>query len=376
MALCRVRDSRMFKALQKIYSPLGIRFGRSKGRALPVGLDIGSRLIKMVKLTQVESKEWYLDDLRTLEVETRMSDREDSIREQEIVTALMRLVKEAHLEGCNVAVSISGPSVILKSIEMPWMSDEELQGHLRLEVERYLPYERNDIYWDYHVSHRSKLNEASSMFVNLVAAKKPVVDQRVALVKQCGLRPVVVDVDGLALANMFEMNYPEADQETALLVNVGASGLNMITVGGSGYTVMRDIDLLGEWSYEILNQAFQAGHDHQKFMSPDSMDEISFSVPVEEVFRDIAHDIRRVIDDYQGYEHDQAVRRIWLCGGHATVPGLVERLSEQLALPVQIADPCQQLTGFSSMETKDVASLSTLVGVAVGLGLRDGEGHD
>ena len=330
----------------------------------------------MVKLKQLHSTAGYIVDLRVQEIESRILREGVLIRHQETVKALMRVVEEADIKGSKVAVSISGPSVILKSIEMPWMTGEELQGHLELEIERYLPYERDDIYWDYHVSHQPRLNDSSPMFVSLVAARKPVVDQQVALVKECGLQPVIVDVDGLALANMFTVNYPGSNSETALLVNAGASGLNMISVGSRGYVVMRDVDLLGEWSYEVLHEASRGAHDGQKVVDSEAPQDKALSVLLDDVFREIAREIRRVIDDYQGYEYDQNIQQVWLCGGYAKIPGFVESLSAQISLPVDIVDPFKQLILDPALEqNKELDSYSSLVGVAVGLALRGVQSH-
>ena len=367
----------MLEAFKKIYRPLRMRFGRPYGDStLSIGLDIGSRFIKMVKLKQRHSSAGCIVDLRVQEIGSQILSQEALTRHQGMVRTLMSLVEEADIKGSKVAVSISGPSVILKSIEMPWMSEEELQGHLELEVERYLPYERGDIYWDYHVSHQPKFNDSSSMFVNLVAARKHVVDEQVALVKECGLRPVIVDVDSLALANMFAVNYPGSTSETVLLVNVGASGLNMITVGSTGYVVMRDVDLLGEWSYEVLHEASQGSRNGQNVMDSAAPQDKALSVLLDDVFREIVREIRRVIDDYQGYEHDQNIRQVWLCGGCAKVPGLVDSLSAQISLPVDIIDPFNQFILAQGLEQNtELVSHSSLVGVAVGLVLRGSQSH-
>ncbi|GJL63152.1 MAG: hypothetical protein NPIRA04_18060 [Nitrospirales bacterium] len=284
---------------------------------------------------------------------------------------LRRLVLEMGIEGEHVAISLSGPSVIMKPIEVPWMSEEELEGHLEWEVERYLPYERKEVYWDYYVPQRPQLHHASSMQVYLVAAKKDRVDQRVALVTQAGLCPVVVDLDCVALANMYTLHGQTGDRTPGLIVNVGPSGLNMIMVGKTECFFIRDAALGGEWSHEFVQADVQTVRADEIWGNEQGGEESAIDEGVEEVCRDILYEIRRARDDCHSSENSQAVQQIWLCGGYAHLPGLVARLSSQLHVPVKIINPFHHLNKTAMVDREKVlASLPSVAAVAVGLALR------
>ncbi|GJL50291.1 MAG: hypothetical protein NPIRA01_15180 [Nitrospirales bacterium] len=336
-----------------------------------LGLDIGSRLIKIVQLKH-HSGEWHLSDVRVKNVSIETDTSIDNNEEYDVVGVLRRLVMDMGIEGENVAISISGPSVIMKPIEMPCMSKEELEGHLEWEVERYLPYEREDVYWDYYVPQRPQLDYASSMQVYLVAAKKNIVDQRVALVRQAGLCPVVVDIDCVALANMYTLHEQVCEQTPELLINVSPSGLNMITVGGPEHFSMRDAALGGEWPYVLFHEGgsqrvrADGTRNNEQVGGKTDIDEL-----LEEVYRDILYEVRRAIDDCHSYENSQAIQQIWLCGGYAHLPGLGARLSSQLHVPVNIINPFHHLnkTAIADRE-KIVDSHFSVAAVAVGLALR------
>ena len=61
------------------------------------------------------------------------------------------------------------------------------------------------------------------MNVILVAAKKDFVNDYFALFKECGLNPVVMDVDCFAVANVYEANYGAGDDGAIALIDLGAS---------------------------------------------------------------------------------------------------------------------------------------------------------
>ena len=57
----------------------------------------------------------------------------------------------------------------------------------------------------------------NSLDVLLVAAKKDRIDDRAGVIAQTGRRPVVLDIEAFALANAYQMNYPERTDALAAL---------------------------------------------------------------------------------------------------------------------------------------------------------------
>ena len=63
--------------------------------------------------------------------------------------------------------------------------------------------------------------------------------------RKAGLNPVVVDVDAFAVQNMFAINYDVPERETVVLINAGASVVN-INILSNGITVFtRDVTIGG-----------------------------------------------------------------------------------------------------------------------------------
>jgi len=335
----------------------------------PLGLDIGSHLIKLVQLKH-GSGNWKLTDVRVKSVSIETDEQAGNNEDYGRIRVLRQLVMDMRIDGANVAISISGPSVIMKPIEIPWMSEEELAGHLEWEVERYLPYEREEVYWDYYVPQRSRLQHASSMLVYLVAAKKNIVDQRVALVKQAGLCPIVVEIDCVALANMYTLHEHADDKNPELLINVGPSGLNMITVGPE-YFSMRDAALGGEWSHDFLQMDSQRARAGEARWNEQGGESMEFDERLEEIYREILYEVRRTMDDCHSYENSQAIQQLWLCGGYAHLPGLVAHLSSQLHVSVNLIDPFHNLNKTVMADREEIlAPLPSVAAVAVGLAIR------
>ena len=338
-----------------------------------IGLDIGSRLIKMVQLRRL-ARGWQLLDVQVVEVKQEKEGMITRNGECGIETVLKRLIAETGTRGADVAVSLSGPSVMVKPIEVPLMTEAELEGHLEWEVERYLPYERADIYWDYYIPHRNQLSSSSSLTAYLVAAKKEIVDRKVELVKQAGLHPVIVDIDSVALLNMYTLNYEDSGQIPVLLVNLGPSGLNMIAVGISECIYIRDASIGGEWSQEVLEEGARLVRDGEVAKKEWSNQTKALDVLLQEMYGEIMNEMRRIIDHCNSSENDQPIQRVLLCGGYVHLPGFVDSLSLQLPIPVEVIDPFKNLMiAETAYNRKMFEPLSSVSGVAVGLALRGGQ---
>src|SRR5207245_3165668 len=83
------------------------------------------------------------------------------------------------------------------------------------------------------------------MDVILVAVKKSKVLEYVSVVSEAGFEPSIVDVDGFALANQFELNFPEERGEAVALIDIGASTMKTNVVRGGATIFARDIPFGG-----------------------------------------------------------------------------------------------------------------------------------
>src|SRR5207249_7943488 len=74
-----------------------------------------------------------------------------------------------------------------------------------------------------------------------VAAKRELVDHKLALLADVGLTPSIIDVDAFALHNAFEINYPEAMKGVVALVNIGHENTNIYILDDGVPVLTRDI---------------------------------------------------------------------------------------------------------------------------------------
>ena len=93
------------------------------------------------------------------------------------------------------------------------------------------------------------------MNVLLVASKKDIINDYVAVFSEAGMQLSVVDVDSFAVQNAFEVNHDIGSEDVIALINIGASVMN-INVIKDGITLFtRDVQMGGNlYTEEIQKQ--------------------------------------------------------------------------------------------------------------------------
>src|SRR5205085_8480763 len=81
------------------------------------------------------------------------------------------------------------------------------------------------------------------------------------VMSQAGRVPVVVDVDAFALQNAYEVNYGLEPDQVVVLLNAGASAININIVTGDQSVFTRDISLGGNAYTEAVQKELNLPFD-------------------------------------------------------------------------------------------------------------------
>lgn len=338
-----------------------------------VGLDIGSSAVKLVELREGKEGKFQLlkAGLESLSPEAIV---DGSIMDSSLVVeTISRLLASTGVKNPNVAVSVSGHSVIVKKIQLPTMPEEELSESIRWEAEQYVPFDINDVYLDYVVLDPGTAGE--TMGVLLVAAKKEKVDDYKNVITQAGRVPTLVDVDAFALQNCYEVNYGIDTSRVVALVNIGASVMN-VNILAQGQTVFwRDITFGGNQFTDALQKAFSLNFEQaeslKKGESVAGQTPQSIQPVLTGVSEDVAAELQKTLDFFQATSGSDRVDSIAISGGTSKVAHLDEVLKEKFGLPVEIMNPFRSIAADErDVDAKWLADASPSLAIAVGLAVR------
>lgn len=343
--------------------------GMGKAKEL-VGLDIGSNSIKAVELKR--SKQGF--ELVNFGVKPLAPDTvvDGAIMDAPAVAdAIMKVFDEKKIKTRNVATSVSGHSVIVKRISLPAMTEEELYNRIKDEASQHIPFDIADVNLSY------QLLEAmdTQMDVLLVAVKKDKILNHTNVLAQAGKTPTVVDIDAFALQNCFEINYEPDPGQTIALLNVGASvmSINIVRAGIPLFT--RDVSVGGNQYTDALQKELDLSFDDAERLkqggSVTGVSEEQKASILRSVSDILILEIQKTFDFFRATASGENIQRICLAGGTARVPGLVDLLREEFAMPVEEMYPFRRIVINPGRHSEDeIRELAPRLAIAVGLALR------
>ena len=346
-------------------------FSRSKG---VVGLDIGSATVKLVELKE---KKGGLYHLQRIGVEPLSPEAivDGSIMDSSLVVdAIQKLNGQTGVKTANFATSVSGHSVIIKKIELPQMSFDELAESIQWEAEQHIPFDINDVRLDY-VTLSDDEPGREEMEVLLVAVKREKVNDYVSVISQSGKSPVVVDIDAFAIQNAYELNYDLDPLKNVALINMGA-GVTNINVMVRGQSVFwRDISFGGNQFTEALQREFNLSFDQAELLkrgeTVGAYSAADARKVLDQVSAEMANEVQKTFDFFSATSSEGSVDELMLSGGCALTPNLVEVLRERFGVPTELLNPFRKVQFKESDFNREwLESIAPMLAVSVGLAIR------
>jgi len=336
---------------------------------ITVGLDIGSGSIKVA----VVDHGGEAPELVHLGQTSLISDAivEGEIMDPQLVAETVRaLIEEMGIDPKRVVTSVGGRDLIVKKIQMDRMKAEDAREVIRWEAEQYVPFDMENVELDFQILDPE--GDGLQMEVLLVAAKRELIEQKVALLRDAKLDAAIVDVDAFALHNAFEFNYPEAMRGTVALVNIGheTATVNVLTDGVPVLT--RDIAFGSRHLREKLRRMHGLTAEEADLVVQGRSDrQAEFASLLTEGCEELAVGIERAVAFLSLGSADGGLSRIFLCGGAVRIPGLVSTVADRLRVRTEIASPLERLRvrpgAGARLKLDEVAPMMML---PVGLALR------
>lgn len=338
-----------------------------------VGLDIGTSSIKAIQLKRA-GKGFDLVHLGMAPLPPETIVDGVIMDGNAVVSAVNQIYAESGIKTKEVAVAVSGHSVIVKKIRMAQMKEEELRESIRWEAEQYIPFAIEDVNIDFQII-GPPTTQSPEMEVLLVAVKKDVVNAYQAVISSAGLNTIVVDVDAFALENSYTISYEIRPNELIALVNLGAAvmTINILRDGVSTFT--RDSAFGGSRYTEAIQKGLALSYDQAESLKMGGeVEGHSFAEAeaiIKEVNNELAGEIRRSFDFFRSASQDDQIHQLVLSGGSARLPGLLEFLSQRLEIPGEIADPLRNIKADPKrFDPEYLHFIAPQTAIAVGLALR------
>lgn len=344
----------------------------AKKEKLLVGIDIGSSAVKVCQL-QKSGDKYTLLALGSVALPPDAV--EDGVLQdpEAVGEAITKLFKNLKFKkNTRVAISISGFSVIVKKVKLDVMKEDELEQYLKSEAEQYIPFDIDDVYLDFQDLKTAK-EEYDQTDIMLVAAKKEVVDGYLDMLRDIKLVPLLVDVDGFALENIWSTVEPVT--ENVALVDIGAEKMNINIIVNGTSVLARDIGAGSrQLTYEIAKKLEIDEDEAEKIklgIVPAGDRQAELEKIVTKICENWLLEIKKAVDLYQSKNAERPLTRIILSGGGSKVKGLAEFISKELGIEVKTFNPFAGMKVNEKKIDRDyIDAIAPQMSIAAGLAIR------
>lgn len=344
----------------------------SRGKKSTVGLDIGTSSVKLVKLES--SKAGYTVSaigVRELPPEAIVA---DEIKDREaVIFNIQSLIDQTDPKIKDVVVSISGHSVITDRFTIDKKTGAEAEQAILFETEQRAPFDVDDVTLDYHIVDVDE--DANKMDVLLVAARKEYLRSYLELIEDCGLQPVVVDDDALAVYNAYINNYDVDPSRVTALIDIGNDVTNITYLVDGKFKATRDVTSGVRDIYNAIQREFRLNPELTnkaiKGEMNDSIDEDMLKATIISSTDELVSGIELAFSYFKSQCNTDNIDWLVVSGGGALIPYLPEFLQSKLNVPLEIANPLRNVEYdpelFQYLQPDKIAPL---LSVSIGLAMR------
>ena len=334
--------------------------GKLSGTNNTVGIDIGSHSIKVAQISSGRNGYVLHKAGSTLTpVDAIKNGVVDDVFS--VSDAVRRLLNDLEISGSMAVGAVSGPSVVVRQVQLPAMPENQLRKSISWEARNYISFPVEDSQLAFEILGTNIVDGVAQMDVMLVAAPRELVDSRVATLEQAGVEPIAVELEPFALIRSvidFPLSSPDFN-ETMAIIEIGASYTHITIIANGAFGLTRSVTIAGNNFTDTIASVLSLETAEAERVKEEEMAVVSeesarallspqgqeASRAIEPILEELTREIRRsfAFYDYQQSpssidQRSGGIGRVVLCGGTSKMRGMREYLEDQLGIPVEMVD--------------------------------------
>jgi type IV pilus assembly protein PilM len=387
-----------------------------------IGLDIGSRAVSLAEVTTPGGTPVVTRFGRAL-LPAGAVEHGEIQDPPAVASTITTLWKKLGLTGRSVHLGISNRRVVVRVIELPAMSKDDLESAIRFQAQDHIPIPLDEAVLDFEVLDEVQRPEGNVQHVLVVAAERGTIEPLLAAMEAARLEASTLELSAYPLVRVF--GDKDSDSSRAI-IDIGAGVTNIVVEQGGKIRFTRILPVFGGDEFtravsealgiscdeaESLKRRASAllrtrdvTHAHARSRSHAGV-RPSRAVPNEELVTSESGDVtgdpalhtngstpaaqieaaadaiepaldrfvtevRGSLDFYTSQPDAAELKKVILVGGGSLMGGIAERLGASLGIPVEAGNPFDRApVGKIKVTPEEMAVAEPFVGLAVGLAL-------
>ena len=354
-----------------------------------IGLDIDACAVRMVQLRK-HGTGYALARAGVGDIAPWGDNPE--LRRFHTIQAVRKCLTASGIHDKSAVCALRGSDIVVRGFEFPVLPREEIEGAVGLEASQICPFGTDESTLDYQVTS----NDSRKTRGFWVAANNTLIRDTRQLMDEAGLHCALIDVDGLALLNLLDSRWHDADgnteepahtdpssttgkteREKPVLLDVGSSCTTVAAADQSGRPFVRDIGFGGD---EIVNRiAAETDMPIESIKtrlledppSEESEEEDRIQTCLERACAPLLEDIGTTLRYYAAQNGSTHTKEMLVCGGFATMRGLIELLRMKLYVEATLWNPLVEMPCEAGEECESLLRrYGPCLAVATGLAMR------
>lgn len=340
-------------------------------RCGPIGVDIGSRSIKLV---QLDAARTALHETARWDLPTESTANPDR-RDERLVEAIQHAREGRNFRGRDAVLCLGAGNLFVQNLRVAQATGDELTKIVHFEAAGRIPFSTEEAEIRHIEADDVRQGDTLRREVIVLACPRPAIERLLAVAEKAGLRPIAVDVEPLAMLRCYGKQFRRDNdqQRRAMFVNVGASNSTVVIARGSDPVFVKYIPLGGRHFDDAVARHLKMTLSEAMALRRHNGDRrIEQRDP--EVTRGVGDAVRPILDKlsqelslclryYSVTFRGQPLSQIILGGGEAT-DALAQSLGSRLELPCEVGSPLR------AFEAAPTTSRHGQWDVSVGLALK------
>lgn len=364
----QIRSSQAYEfVLTKILKkemPAGGAAPVPSGPVRAIGCGYGLKKVVMVQVLRDGSQV-------TLEKFNILEKNQDSAQ----LSAQIKQILDSGYGSENVRISLRGQSAIVRFIQFPKMSADELKGAIVFEAENYIPFKIDEVILDFFIlgdaTQGSQGQTGNLMDVLLIAIKKDEIYPIVGEFQGAERQVQFIDLDILSSLNTLEYLFTEEFNGSIALIDIGSEITSVCVLREGKPRFIRDISFGGlDIAKRIRRKLGMSLEDALKIFDMSKAPSEEEREVLREGYENLCADLKMTIDYYIGeIAGAQKVTKLFLSGG-GDVAMIEAVLKDMIDVEVKKFDIVDLLQIGPEIDREMLQKYKQLLPVAMGLCLR------
>lgn len=359
------------------------------------GLDIGTKKIKLVQLKRGRGGSIQLVNLATIDLPSLRGNHDELIEsnqnqpdfelktrtESNLIKSIQHLLSEQKIRPTHLITAIPKHLTTVRSITLPTDSPAEIEQMIRFEAAKHIPFLADDDILNFQIMGASAIGGSQ---VLLVAVRRQIIDDHLALFKKIGIEPEIVSVGSVAIYTAMRQSDQLEEGAVQALIDIGASMTDLTLVQNRILVYSRSAAVAGNQLVQRLQEEFQINEPTAESMLPlidltqanfgiDTYHQERLAQAILPWLEQLDNEIKQSLEYFRSESGVSQFDSIVLSGGLSRLKGFSEHLAKELNTEIIIADSLNNIGISRSIETEKIDKLKSSVNIAVGLALRGTE---